>query len=221
MQLALFDLDNTLLSGDSDYEWTRFLLNKGVLEQAAFERRNNEFLVQYQEGTLDIHEFLDFQFAPLARNARADLDQWRDEFVEHVAAPMIGQKAKALVDRHLEQGDLCAIVTATNSFVTAPIGRLLGIPHLIGTVAAQENGRFTGKPRGLPSFREGKITRVEDWLESIGLWWGSFSETWFYSDSFNDLPLMKMVSNPVAVNPDDTLRSHADQAGWQVLHLSD
>ncbi len=219
MHLALFDLDNTLLAGDSDYEWTLHLVSKGVLDRATFEKRNNEFFAQYKVGTLDINEFLDFQLQSLARNTRADLEAWHAEFMEQRVRPMLTAAARALVKRHLDNGDLCALVTATNSFVTGPISRELGIPHLVATIAAQENGRFTGKPRGTPSFREGKVVRVEAWLEAMGMWWGCFERSWFYSDSLNDLPLLARVSDPVAVDPDNTLRAHAERAGWRILAL--
>ena len=221
MQLALFDLDNTLLSGDSDYEWTQHLVSKGVLDRATFEARNDAFYAQYKAGTLDIDEFLAFQLRPLADNPRATLDVWLEDFLETRVRPMITTQARELVNRHLAQGDLCALVTATNSFVTGPVCREFGIPHLIATVAAQENGQFTGKPRGTPSFREGKITRVDAWLESMGLWRGSFARSWFYSDSLNDLPLLMQVSDPVAVNPDPTLLAHAQQAGWEIVLLNE
>lgn len=217
MQLALFDLDNTLLSGDSDYEWTQHLISKGVLERDAFELRNSEFFAQYKAGTLDIYQFLDFQLASLAQNSRADLDTWHAEFMATRVRPMLDQKARDLVKRHQDQGDLCALVTATNSFVTGPICRELNIPHLIATIPAQVNGQFTGKPRGTPAYREGKVTRVEDWLESLGLWWSCFERSWFYSDSLNDLPLLSQVSDPVAVDPDSILRAHAEAAGWPIL----
>ena len=219
MRLALFDLDNTLLSGDSDYEWTQHLVNKGVLDRATFEARNTVFFEQYKAGTLDIVEFLDFQLQSLARNTRADLDTWHAEFMETRIRPMISLQARKLVKKHQDNGDLCALVTATNSFVTGPISREFNIPHLIATVAAQENGQFTGKPRGTPSFREGKVSRVEEWLESMGLWSGCFERSWFYSDSLNDLPLLSIVSDPVAVDPDTTLRAHAESAGWMILNL--
>ncbi len=221
MHLALFDLDNTLLAGDSDYEWTQHLLSKGILDRETFEARNQEFYEQYKAGRLNIVEFLDFQLQSLARNSRADLEAWHDEFMAERILPILGQQSRDLVKRHQDAGDLCAVVTATNSFVTGPICRELGINHLIATIAAQKNGQFTGKPRGTPSFREGKITRVEDWLESIGLWWSSFERSWFYSDSLNDLPLLSMVSDPVAVNPDDTLRAHATNEGWKIMSLRD
>ncbi|MCX8086008.1 MAG: HAD-IB family hydrolase [Rhodocyclaceae bacterium] len=219
MNLALFDLDNTLLSGDSDFEWAQFLIGKGVLDREVHEAKNRAFYEAYKAGTLDIHAFLQFQLAPLARHERRELDAWRREFVATRIAPLIGEPARALVKRHQEAGDVCAIVTATNSFVTGLIARAFGIEHLIATIPAQENGRFTGEPRGLPAFREGKIARVEAWLESLGFWWGSFEESWFYSDSLNDLPLLSKVTHPVAVDPDDTLRAHAARHGWPILSL--
>ena len=221
MHLALFDLDNTLLAGDSDYEWTQHLLSKGILDRETFEARNQEFYEQYKAGRLNIVEFLDFQLQSLARNSRADLEAWHDEFMAERILPILGPKSRELVKRHQDAGDLCAVVTATNSFVTGPICRELGIDHLIATIAAQENGQFTGKPRGMPSFREGKIARVESWLESIGLWWSSFERSWFYSDSLNDLPLLSKVSDPVAVDPDDTLHAHATNEGWKIMSLRD
>jgi HAD superfamily hydrolase (TIGR01490 family) len=221
LQLALFDLDNTLLAGDSDFEWAQFLIAKGVLDREVHEARNRDFYEDYKAGTLDIHAFLDFQLAPLARHPRSELDAWHAEFMTTRILPIAGTRARALVRRHLDDGALCAVVTATNSFVTGPIAREFGIPHLIATIPAQEDGRFTGKPRGTPAFRDGKIVRVEAWLESMGLWWGSFARSWFYSDSHNDLPLLGKVSDPVAVDPDDTLRAHASAAGWPVLGLRD
>jgi HAD superfamily hydrolase (TIGR01490 family) len=221
MQLALFDLDNTLLAGDSDFEWTQFLIDKGVLDRVAFEARNDEFYEQYKAGTLDIFEFLDFQLLSLAMNSRADLEAWHAEFMRARIMPLIGQKARDLVLAHQRNGDLCALVTATNSFVTGTICREFSIAHLIATVPAQQDGEFTGKPRGTPAFREGKIVRVDAWLEALGLWWGSFERSWFYSDSQNDLPLLARVSDPVAVDPDPALRAHAQSAGWRIMTLRD
>ena len=219
MKLVLFDLDNTLLAGDSDFEWAQFLIAKGVLDREVHEARNVEFYEHYKAGTLDIHAFLDFQLAPLARHARPELDAWREEFVATCIRPIIGTAARALVQEHSNDDALVAIVTATNSFVTGPIAREFGIPHLIATIPAWDGQRFTGKARGMPSFKAGKIERVDAWLESLGYWWGSFSASWFYSDSHNDLPLMAKVTNPVAVDPDDTLHSHALAAGWPVITL--
>ena len=219
MNLVLFDLDNTLLAGDSDFEWAQFLIGKGVLDREVHEARNIEFFEHYKAGTLDIHAFLDFQLAPLARHPRAELDAWHAEFLATRIRPLIGPAARALVAGHAEAGDLMAIVTATNSFVTGPIAREFGIPHLIATIPAQEGGAFTGKPRGMPAFKAGKIERVDNWLESLGLHMGSFERSWFYSDSHNDLPLMGRVTDPVAVDPDDTLRAHAQGKGWPVVSL--
>lgn len=219
MNLALFDLDHTLLSGDSDFEWAQFLIGKGVLDREVHEARNLAFYEQYKAGELNIHEFLAFQLAPLTRHPREELDAWHREFMDRHIRPILGQKARDQVNGHLAAGDLCALVTATNSFVTGPIARELGLSHLIATVPAVESGRFTGAPRGTPSFREGKITRVEAWLEAMGLWWGSFEKTWFYSDSLNDLPLLARVTDPVAVDPDATLRTHAVQNGWKIISL--
>ena len=221
MDLVLFDLDNTLLSGDSDFEWAQFLIDKGVLDREVQEAKNQEFYEHYQAGTLDIHAFLDFQLMPLSRHERRELDRWHGEFMAARIRPMIGPAALALVKRHLDEGALTAIVTATNSFVTGPIAQAFGIPHLIATVAAQEaaGGRFSGRVRGLPSFRDGKIARVETWLEALGLWWGSFERSFFYSDSLNDLPLLARVSHPVAVDPDPTLRAHAERHRWPIISL--
>ena len=221
MQLALFDLDHTLLTGDSDSGWISYLVDQGILDRQTFEQQNAVFFAQYQAGTLDIDEYHAFQMQSLTCLPRAALERHLDDYLETRIRPMITEKARSQVNRHLENGDLCALVTATNCFITSPICREFGIPHLIATVAAQENGEFTGKPRGTPSFREGKISRVDDWLESLGLWRGSFERSWFYSDSLNDLPLLEIVSDPIAVNPDPTLRAHAERAGWEILMLSE
>lgn len=219
MDLALFDLDNTLISGDSDFEWAQFLIAKGVLERELYEARNLEFYEQYKAGTLDIDAFLDFQLRPLARHPRRVLDAWRDEFFELRIRPLINAKARTLVVRHRERGDLCALVTATNSFVTAPIAREFGVPHLVATEPEAINGEFTGKPHGLPCFREGKITRVDQWLASLGHRFENFTVSRFYSDSLNDLPLLAKVTHPVAVDPDATLEAHARSHGWPVISL--
>ena len=219
MELALFDLDNTLLSGDSDYEWAQFLIERGVLERAEYEAKNDRFFLQYKEGTLDIHEFLEFQLAPLARHLREELDEWHAEFMRTKIEPMIRAKGVELVRRHLGHGDLCAIVTSTNAFITAPIAREFGLEHLVATELEVRDGRFTGKPSGTPCFREGKITRVEEWLADQGRILASFTAIWFYSDSQNDLPLLEYVTHPVAVDPDEVLRGVAVKRGWQIVSL--
>lgn len=219
MNLALFDLDNTLLSGDSDFEWSQFLIEQGVLDRELFEAKNLAFYEQYKAGTLDIAEFLDFQLKPLSRHARKVLDGWHDEFMRRKVRPMMTIKGRELVARHREAGDVCLIVTATNSFVTAPIAREFGVAHLIATEPEQNEGEFTGRVAGVPSFREGKVVRMENWLAERGWNWSSFGETWFYSDSLNDLPLLSKVSHPVAVDPDATLRAHAERQGWKIISL--
>ena len=221
MKLALFDLDNTLLSGDSDYEWAQFLIGKGVVDEATQTAANDRFYADYKAGCLDINAFLDFQLAPLARTPRQTLDQWHQEFMQQHIVPRISESARKLVAEHRNAGHLCAIVTATNSFVTGPIASAFGIPHLIATIPEcdPDTGQFTGKPIDTPAFQDGKITRVNAWLSSMGLWWGRFEQSWFYSDSRNDLPLMAKVSNPVAVKPDDALREHAQRHGWPILEF--
>ena len=223
MNLALFDLDNTLLSGDSDFEWAQFLISKGVVDRELQEAKNIRFYEQYKDGTLDIYEFLNFQLAPLTRHPRAELDAWHQEYMERHILPIMSAEAKDVVKQHRDNGDLCAIVTATNSFVTGPIARAFGIPHLIATIPAvdPQTGAFSGAPRGTPSFREGKIERVEAWLESLGLCWASFDDSYFYSDPQNDLPLMNKVKTPFAVDPDDKLRQHSEDAGRIIISLRD
>mgnify|MGYP003385134961 CR=1 FL=1 len=219
MNLALFDLDNTLLSGDSDFEWAQFLIEQGVLDRELFEAKNLAFYHQYKAGTLDIHEFLDFQLKPLSRHARRVLDGWHEEFMRRRVRGMMGPAARELVARHRAAGDVCVIITATNSFVTAPIAREFGVEHLIATEPEQKDGEFTGGVADVPCFREGKIIRLESWMAQRGWSWGSFADSCFYSDSLNDLPLLAKVQHPVAVDPDATLRAHAVQHGWRIMSL--
>ncbi|MDR3351462.1 MAG: HAD-IB family hydrolase [Zoogloeaceae bacterium] len=220
MHLALFDLDHTLLSGDSDFEWGRFLIDKGLLDRAGQEARNRRFYEEYKAGTLDIAEFLSFQLAPLAAHPRPLLESLRREYLETRIRPLMRFSLQERLAAHQRAGDLCALVTATNSFVTGPIARIFGIEHLIATIPACEDGFFTGKPRGVPAFREGKILRVEAWLESLGLWWSSFAASWFYSDSHNDLPLLEKVCHPVVVAPDAILADIARSRGWEFFPAS-
>lgn len=219
MQLALFDLDNTLLAGDSDFEWGQFLINEGVLDHEVHQARNVQFYEDYKAGTLDINAFLEFQLKPLSRHPRSQLDVWHTKYMEQKIRPMMTEKSRALVQKHRENNDLMVIITATNTFVTGPIAREFGIDHLIGTDPEQIDGQFTGRVTGVPSFKEGKVTRLNQWLESRGLSWEDFETTWFYSDSHNDLPLMSLVQNPVAVNPDTQLKAHAEAHGWPIISL--
>lgn len=219
MKLALFDLDNTLLVGDSDYEWGQFLVDRGVLDAAEYEAQNREFYARYVAGSLDIHEFLGFALRPLAEHEPQDLARWHADFMRTRIVPMIGDRARALVRRHQDNGDLCAIVTATNRFVTGPIAREFGVAHLIATEPESVEGRFTGRVAGTPCFREGKIRRVADWLDGLGLRLEDFAQSAFYSDSHNDLPLLERVSRPVAVDPDPELEAEAMRRGWPVISL--
>ena len=219
MKLALFDLDNTLLQGDSDYEWAQFLIEEGVLHAGEYNAKNDWFYERYKDGTLDIHEFLDFQLKPIARRPRAQLDAWHSQFMQRRIRPIILPRAAELVASH---GDaLTAIVTATNRFITQPIAAELGVENLLATdIEEDEQGVFSGKPRGEPTFREGKIQRVKDWLAGRGTTLADY-ESWFYSDSLNDLPLLELVTHPVAVDPDATLREKARARGWPIISLRD
>lgn len=217
MHLALFDLDNTLLAGDSDFEWAQFLIEKEALDRELYEARNRHFYEAYKAGTLDIHEFLDFQLKPLSRHPRKQLDQWHAEFMQRRILPIITQKARDLIDSHRQ--DARVVITATNSFVTGPIARELGIEHLIATEPEEVDGEFTGRVKGVPSFREGKVARLKSWMAEHGIKWEAVDQMWFYSDSLNDLPLLRLVSHPVAVDPDETLKEHALKHDWRVISL--
>ena len=219
MNLTLFDLDNTLLAGDSDYEWGQFLIERGVLARDEYEAQNAAFFEQYKAGTLDIHEYLGFALRPLAAHSAAELARWHAEFMQHCILPMITPAARALVARHRDAGDLCAVVTATNSFVTAPVAREFGVRHLIATEPESREGRFTGRVAGAPCFRDGKVVRIGEWLAGLGRRLADFAESTFYSDSHNDLPLLEKVSRPVAVDPDDKLAAEAARRGWAVISL--
>ena len=215
-KLALFDLDHTLIDGDSDVSWAQFLIEEGVLNPREYHAKNMWFAERYKDGTLDIHEFLDFQLAPIAHRPRAQLDLWHSRFMQRKIRPIIHERTPELLAEH--DGALMALVTATNSFITAPIAAELGIPNLIATDIEEVGGEFTGKPRGTPSFREGKVTRVNEWLAGQGTKLADY-ESWFYSDSLNDLPLLELVTHPVAVDPDPTLLAKAQERGWEVISL--
>lgn len=215
--LALFDLDETLLAGDSDYEWGQFLVERGVLDRATYESRNREFYDRYRAGTLDLAEFLDFQLKPLSWFSREQLDAWHAEFMTAKILPMIRPGARDLLDRHRDA--VRVIITATNAFVTGPVAAFFGVPHLIATDLESVDGRFTGRAAGTPCFREGKVSKLDEWLAARGQRLADFDESWFYSDSANDLPLLSLVTHPVAVHPDDHLRAHASAAGWPILTI--
>ena len=219
MQLALFDLDNTLLPIDSDHTWSSFLGEIGVIDGDEHNRRNDAFYHQYKAGTLVIEEFLAFQLKPLAQHSRAQLDIWHQQFMADYIVPHLHASARALVDRHREAGDLIAIITATNEFVTRPIAQAFEIEHLMAIELETQNGQYTGRHTGTPSFREGKVTRLHQWLDDRGQSLSDFERSWFYSDSINDLPLLEVVSDPVAVNADEPLTNIANARGWPMLQL--
>ena len=219
MNLVLFDLDNTLLAGDSDYEWGQFLIAKGAVDGPRYEAKNKAFYDDYKTGRLDIYAFLAFALHPLATHSREQLDAWHTEYMATRIKPMITQAARDLVNTHLHTADLVAIITATNSFVTGPIAREFGISHLIATDPEEKDGRFTGKVTGTPCFREGKVTRLEHFLNAHGTRLDSLSSSWFYSDSHNDLPLLEKVQHPITVDPDPTLQRTAQEKGWPVISL--
>jgi len=219
-RLALFDLDHTLLPLDSDYQWADFLARTGRAgDPDEARRRNDDLMVRYNQGQLTAKQAAEFMLGLLAAHTPFDLAAWHEEFMAQVVRPDITPQALQLVEQHLSAGDLCALVTATNSFVTAPIARAFGVPHLIATDPEYRNGRYTGRIQGTPSFKEGKVVRVRQWLAGMGLTLADFSESFFYSDSVNDVPLLEAVSRPVAANPSPSLRDIARTRGWQVLDL--
>lgn len=216
MALALFDLDNTLLGGDSDYLWGRFLAERGLVDAGHYQRENERFYREYAAGSLNIHEFLTFAFKPLTEHPVAQLTAWHREFMQEKIEPIILPKALALIDKHRNQGDTLVIITATNSFVTAPIAKRLGISHLIATEPELVDSRYTGQVSGIPCFQDGKVKRMDAWMSEHGL---TLDDSHFYSDSRNDLPLLEAVSHPVAVDPDEMLRTTAQSRGWPVISL--
>jgi len=217
--LALFDLDNTLLAGDSDYNWSLFLINEGLLDAEQHKARNEQFYQDYKNGSLDIYAFLKFQLKPLSEHPKKFLDELHLKYMEKVIRPMMTQKAQDLVNQHKAAGDLCVVITATNSFVTKPIATAYGIEHLIGSDPEMVNGEYTGGVSGVPSFQEGKVTRINQWLAERGASLSDYAKSYFYSDSHNDLPLMKMVTDPVAVDADAILTDYAKQQGWPIISL--
>lgn len=218
MTLAIFDLDNTLLAGDSDHAWGEFLVEEGIVDAEEYRKANDRFYEEYLNGELDILHYLGFALQPLARHNMEQLHTWRHTFMEKKVRPMMQRKAAELLDHHREQGHTLMIITATNRFVTEPIAEELGIEHLIATEPELVNGRYTGQVAGVPSFQDGKVARLNDWLEAYGR---NLDGAWFYSDSHNDAPLLREVANPVAVDPDPTLEALARDQGWQILSLRD
>jgi HAD superfamily hydrolase (TIGR01490 family) len=216
MSLAIFDLDNTLIADDSDYLWGQFLVDQGIVDKEQYEHANAKFYEDYRQGKLDIVEFLNFSLQPLADNEPEQLYQWRAQFIEHIITPILLKPAQQLIDKHKARGDTLLVITATNRFVTEPIVKLYGIDNLLATTPEFIGGRYTGGFMGVPCFREGKVTLLEAWLENSP---HTLEGSWFYSDSHNDLPLLSLVDNPVAVDPDEKLAEAAKQADWSIISL--
>ena len=216
MALAIFDLDNTLLCGDSDHLWGDFLVEQGVVDAELYKHENDRFYREYNEGKLDIFEFLRFSLKPLSEHAPKALYAWREQFVSNKIDPIILPAGLKLIQKHREAGDTLLIITATNAFVTTPIAERLGIEHLIATTPEMINGNYTGEVEGTPSYKEGKIERLNQWLASNH---HSLEGSCFYSDSHNDIPLLEIVDNPVAVDPDEALRLHAQRKKWPIISL--
>jgi HAD superfamily hydrolase (TIGR01490 family) len=221
--LALFDLDHTLIPTDSDHEWGRFMVKHGMVDAENFARENDRFFADYKAGKLDIHAYLVAMLTPLAKYSRAQLAGYHQMYMHEVIKPAIVPAALELVRQHRDAGDLCCMVTATNEFITGPIATVFGVDKLIAceaeTVDGQPHSEYTGRPTGTPSYKEGKIVRTEAWLASLGKTWSDFGRSYFYSDSHNDIPLLEKVTDPIATNPDDTLRAHAQAHGWRILEL--
>ncbi len=218
MSLAIFDLDNTLLADDSDYLWGQFLVDKGIVNKEEYEHANAKFYEDYKQGALNIEEFLKFSLKPLAVHAPEQLYRWRDQFIQEMIQPILLQPAIALVNKHKSKNDTLMVITATNRFITEPIVKLYGINNLLATTPEFIDNKFTGYFEGIPCFQEGKVKLLQQWLQNSS---ENLKNSWFYSDSHNDLPLLKLVDNPVAVNPDETLKTHAQDAGWPVISLRD
>jgi HAD superfamily hydrolase (TIGR01490 family) len=216
LALAIFDLDNTLLGGDSDYLWGMFLVENNLVDGDYYTRENERFYREYDEGTLDIFEFLQFSLKPLSDNAPELLNELRERFIQEKIEPIILQAGRDLIAKHEKSGDIMLIITATNSFVTTPIAEILGIEHLIATEPEMIDGRYTGKVAGEPSYREGKVNRLKTWLKQHNQTMRGSS---FYSDSHNDIPLLELVEHPVAVDPDRALSQHATANGWPIISL--
>ncbi len=217
--LALFDLDNTLLAGDSDYNWSLFLISEGLLDAKTHHDRNEKFYADYKVGQLNIFDFLKFQLKPLSEHKKVFLDELHLKYMQKVIKPMMTVKAQALVDQHKAAGDLCVVITATNSFVTKPIATAYGIEHLIGSDPEMVNGEYTGGVTGVPTYKEGKVIRLNQWLEARGKKLSDFEKSYFYSDSLNDLALLEIVTNPVAVDADATLKQIAQEKSWPQMSL--
>jgi len=216
VKLAIFDLDNTLLGGDSDHAWGEFLVEEGIVDGDIHQQTNDQFYQDYQTGQLDIHAYLEFALKPIAGKSMEELRNWHIKFMEQKINPIILDKGKALLEKHKNDGDYLLIITATNHFVTGPIADALGVDDLIATNPEVIDGVYTGKVNGTPSYQEGKVERLNSWLAKTNM---NLKGSYFYSDSHNDLPLLKQVDNPIAVDPDDQLAQTANNLNWPIISL--
>jgi len=216
LKLALFDLDNTLIAGDSDYLWGEFLCEHDYVDPNAYHAGHDKYYQEYLEGILDINEFLQFQLGPMAGKSPQQLQDWQDNYIELKIRPILLDRAIDLIDQHRKQDHIPIIITATNRFLTEPITAMFDVENLIASEAEMVDGVFTGKPTGIPSYREGKIKRLKAWLNDKNM---VPEESWFYSDSHNDIPLLEYVDHATAVDPDDHLRTIAEQRGWPIISL--
>jgi len=219
MALVLFDLDNTLLAGDSDYGWGQFLISIDAVDGEAYERANQKFYDDYKAGILDIHEFARFAFKPLEDHSMQQLQSWRQQYLDEVIRPMMTNKGQEKIDWHKSRNDVVVIITATNSFITRPIADAFGVEHLIATEPLQKNERFIAEIHGTPCYQEGKVTRLNNWLKTRSNL--KLDNSWFYSDSHNDQPLLEKVTYPIAIDPDDELRELALERGWEIQSFRD
>ncbi len=218
MSLAIFDLDNTLISNDSDYLWGQFLIDQGIVDKKIYMAKNTKFYEDYQQGTLDIIEFLQFSLKPLSEHSLEQLLKWREQFIFEIIQPILLTAAQELVDKHRDNGDTLLVITATNRFVTELIVKAYGINNLLATTPEFKNGAYTGNVEGIPCFQKGKVTLLEQWLKTST---ETLDGSYFYSDSHNDLPLLKKVDYPIAVNPDEKLHAVAKQFNWDIISLRD
>lgn len=217
-QLALFDLDNTLLAGDSDHAWGEFLISKQLVDAATHRSVNDRYYQQYREGNLDIHGYVRFTLQPIMALSKSQRLALHAEFMRNTITPLYLPKADALVAKHRDRGDLTLIITATNEFITEPIAQRFQVEHLLATALEMEADRFTGRIAGTPCYQIGKVEKLEQWLQtqSSGL---TLNNATFYSDSINDLPLLERVANPIAVDPDSQLQQEATARGWEIISL--
>ncbi|MCG8325004.1 MAG: HAD-IB family hydrolase [Thiotrichales bacterium] len=216
MKIALFDLDNTLIAGDSDYLWGEYLCEQGHVDAQLYHAGHDRYYQDYLNGVLNVSEFLQFQLGPLAGKSACDLAGWQEDYIDTKIKPIILDAGRLLIDKHRKQGHTLIIITATNRFLTQPVARLLQVDELIATEPGMDGDVYTGKPVGTPAYREGKVSRLEQWLDDRNI---NMDESWFYSDSHNDIPLLEYVDHPTAVDPDETLRETAEQRGWPVITL--